>query len=340
MLSRASRFVVGGQISRLNFSAAAAAAPAAEPAYQSNADRYQLVDDPFGCKVFDQTNPDRFAAARDQYRREGHTVIRNFVSDDLCIRLLDDIRNSIELKDPTKRLKQQHEYKESDMMHNTFHEGAAKPLQVQNVPGRVIEQKIPFLWRFYKDLNVLVNKVSGLDLNEMSNKNPTLNCLIAYKGQSFGLWHYDRNAVTANLYLTTVENGATEYYPNYRIHLGKIRPMWQYSRLQHYIDKIQQTKFMRDLFGGTYHKVPCVRGTLIIFRGDRSLHRGAPNESDDVPRVNIVCAYDLPGNICDNPDHDAFLYGHYFEATGVDAKKAAAADATNVQAKINVPKKS
>ncbi len=49
---------------------------------------------------------------------------------------------------------------------------------------------------------------------------------------------YDRNAVTAILYLNTVSGGETEMYPEYRIHLGKRKG----ARFQKWLDVLLQVE--------------------------------------------------------------------------------------------------
>ena len=47
-------------------------------------------------------------------------------------------------------------------------------------------------------------------------------------------WHYDRNAITALLYLSKVDGRKIDFYPNYRI----ILPKAKFSILQRVIDLV------------------------------------------------------------------------------------------------------
>lgn len=102
-------------------------------------------------------------------------------------------------------------------------------------------------------------------------------------------WHYDRNAVTAILYLNEVPGGETEIFPNFRLVLrGK-----RYWRSQQRLDDLLRLRPVRHLFGHRTLVMPH-RGTLVIMRGDIALHcvrevLGTEN------RIAVILAYDLSG---------------------------------------------
>ncbi|MCL2927255.1 MAG: hypothetical protein O4861_22595 [Trichodesmium sp. St16_bin4-tuft] len=58
-------------------------------------------------------------------------------------------------------------------------------------------------------------------------------------------WHYDRNVITALLYLNKVDGGEIAFYPNYRI----ILPKAKFSRFQRVIDRVQKFSFFCHTFG-------------------------------------------------------------------------------------------
>lgn len=101
-------------------------------------------------------------------------------------------------------------------------------------------------------------------------------------------YHYDRNAVTAILYLNETEGGETECYPNDRLDFWKAT----HPRLQRRLDSLLQTRVLRRLS----LKETWVRpetGKLLIMQGDRCLHSVLPVRGRR-ERINVVMAYDYP----------------------------------------------
>ncbi|MEB3357478.1 MAG: 2OG-Fe(II) oxygenase [Synechococcales bacterium] len=123
---------------------------------------------------------------------------------------------------------------------------------------------------------LLTDKQVGININIM-------------KGGCEYRWHYDRNALTAILYLNEVAGGATEIHPNYRLCLkGQ-----QHSKLQRVLDALLQLNFIRCLFSRKQSVVPRP-GRLVIMRGDRCLHSVSSVEGEQ-ERINLILAYDHPG---------------------------------------------
>lgn len=155
------------------------------------------------------------------------------------------------------------------------------------IDGEHIKHHLPIVTKLSCDINNIVSQVAGQPLVPLADEKVSCNINITPQGGSYR-WHYDRNAVTAILYLNQVAGGETECYPNYRILLPKAR----YSQLQQSIDQILQMDSMRGIFG----KQVVVRprpGRLLIMRGDRSLHSVCPVTSFD-ERVAVILSYDLP----------------------------------------------
>ncbi|HZA94571.1 MAG TPA: 2OG-Fe(II) oxygenase [Burkholderiaceae bacterium] len=156
------------------------------------------------------------------------------------------------------------------------------------IDGESIERQLPAVLTFYRQVNQFVNAVSGKRLVPLNDKQVACNINITPSGGSYR-WHYDRNAVTAIVYLNEVAGGETDCYPNYRISLGRRLGR---SKLQQGLDCLLQAQRVRRAFGNSVVVEPAA-GRLLLMRGDRCLHsvRAVAAESE---RVNIVMSYDTP----------------------------------------------
>lgn len=136
----------------------------------------------------------------------------------------------------------------------------------------------------------------------IANRRVAINVNVTEPGGEY-CWHYDRNAVTAILYLNAVAGGETECYPGYRIRLR--HPAL--AGAQRALDALVQW-----LVFGLRLRPPAVitprPGALVIMRGDRCLHsvRAARGPGD---RLAVVMAFDAPGaRYPGEPELDAYLY--------------------------------
>lgn len=178
----------------------------------------------------------------------------------------------------------------------------ARPLRYSVIDGVQVKEHLPEITRLYGRVNSLVNDVTGLSLMPLENERVGCNVNILGAGNTYR-WHYDRNAVTAILYLNEVAGGETECYGNYRISLGNRR----FSKLQKPLDQTLQLKFVRGVFGKRTVVAPKT-GRLLAMRGDRCLHSVQP-VTGDAERINIIMSYDLPGaNFAVDERLDGYLY--------------------------------
>ena len=107
-------------------------------------------------------------------------------------------------------------------------------------------------------------------------------CDITQPGGSYR-YHYDRNTITAILYLNETDGGETECYPNHRLRIAQ-------TSLQQTIDRVFQSEAVRWTFGRLVLVRPRT-GRLLIMRGNRCLHSVREvNGSED--RINLVMSYD------------------------------------------------
>jgi len=170
------------------------------------------------------------------------------------------------------------------------------------IDGKKIENNLPKIYNLYTSVNRFVNKSARYDYSLLENKQAGVNVNITPKGGEYR-WHYDRNAVTAILYLNKVKGGETEMYPNYRIIIKNRK----YTRIQHWLDIVLQAKLVRILFGKKVVIKPR-QGTMVIMLGNKCLHSVRKVESKG-KRINIILSYDIAGAIFPAEKNlDQYLY--------------------------------
>ncbi len=156
------------------------------------------------------------------------------------------------------------------------------------IDGEQIRSSLSTIWGLRRRTNELVNQLSSTQYVPLANARVGVNVNIMPPGHSEYRWHYDRNKVTAILYLNEVEGGETELYPNYRILLKNGRHM----RMQRILDRMLQPKIIRNMMRDkiVIHPRP---GRLVIMRANRCRHsvRAITGERE---RINIIFAYDVP----------------------------------------------
>jgi 2OG-Fe(II) oxygenase superfamily len=175
-----------------------------------------------------------------------------------------------------------------------------RPLRYQVIDGHQFPDAIPDADGLLARVHQHVEETFGAPLTLIDDRRAACNVNITPPGGGYR-WHYDRNRVTALLYLNQVVGGETDLYPNYRLSAPIGR-----DQLQKGLDRILLTRFARRLFG-TVHTIAPAPGTLAVIRGDRTLHsvRAVTGGPD---RINLVLAYDRPGAVHQLPALDQYLY--------------------------------
>ena len=169
------------------------------------------------------------------------------------------------------------------------------------IDGHQVEQHLPAIWRLYEQVNDVVDKTSGQALEPLENRRVGANVNITPPGGEYR-WHYDRNAVTAIIYLNEVQGGETELYPHFRLRLKR-----RYSALQRWLDRLLQTAPVRRLFGRHVMVAPR-RGSIVLMKGNTCLHSVRP-VGGEADRINIILAYDEPGaHFAIEKNLDTYLY--------------------------------
>ena len=163
-----------------------------------------------------------------------------------------------------------------------------RSLRYRVIDGNTISQKIGELEELYLRTGQLIGSWAGCELAPIAEHVAGINVNITPPGGEYR-WHYDRNEVTAIVYLNEVEGGATEIYANHRILLPpKLRAM------QSRLDAIVGTRAVRAL-AGTKSVVMPRAGRLVVMQGDRCLHSVCPVAGTQ-ERINLCMAYDRTGS--------------------------------------------
>ena len=176
-----------------------------------------------------------------------------------------------------------------------------RSLRYRVIDGNTISQSICELEELYLETGQLIGRWAGFELAPIAERVAGINVNITPPGGEYR-WHYDRNEVTAIVYLNEVDGGATEMYANHRILLPpRLRAM------QSRLDAIVGTRAARAI-AGTKSVVMPRAGRLVVMQGDRCLHSVCPVEGTR-ERINLCMAYDRTGSHT-RPHQalDAYLY--------------------------------
>ncbi len=177
-----------------------------------------------------------------------------------------------------------------------------RSLRYSVINGRQIAEAFPDFHELGRKIQGLAEANSGLTLQPMRDELVAINVNITKPGGEYR-WHYDRNVLTAILFLNQVEGGETEIYPGYRLRLkGR-----KHSRMQRRLDNLLMGRWLRRCFGKKVSFAPRA-GNLLLMRGDECLHSVRPVDGDR-DRINILFSYETPG--AEHPQAeglDAYLY--------------------------------
>ncbi|MFN2529783.1 MAG: 2OG-Fe(II) oxygenase [Pyrinomonadaceae bacterium] len=215
----------------------------------------------------------------------GYLIIDRFLSTFDCECLIKNIQNH----------RRRHP---KPIIHRT---AKTRPLRYFVIDGDEINRYFPDVVRVNDQVTSMVRAITNDRIVPLYSSRVACNINITPRAGSYR-YHYDRNQVTAILYLNETKGGETECYPNYRWLLGR-----KTAPLQRALDHFLQIEIIRKISGKQILVKPR-QGRLLIMRGDRCLHSVLPVQ-DDGERINIVMAYDDPlaEDVC-NTELDAYLY--------------------------------
>ena len=215
-------------------------------------------------------------------QQNGAEILEGYLSADRCSDLLIDLEA----------------YKGSHDLPLIERAEAGRSLRYRVIDGDRIYDALPSIVSLYHDVMELVRKTDSR-LQPLSNQTASLNVNFTPPGGEYR-WHYDRNAVTAILFLNSVAGGQTEMYPNCRFHLGR----WKDTRIQRFCDSAMRrlVRFVKPVV------VDPEPGRMILMRGDRCLHSVRQVEGN-AERVSVIMAFDPPGQVFQaESDLDSYLY--------------------------------
>jgi hypothetical protein len=185
------------------------------------------------------------------------------------------------------------------------------PVIFREEKGRSLNYIVMEGWRFHEalpDSEAIVDRIRtrlesicGESLVLIDDARAACNVNITPPGGQYR-WHYDRNLVTALVYLNGVEGGETDLYPNYRI-------KWPWGRpraMQSLLDRLLRNSGVRAVAGHPTAVTPA-QGTFVALRGNTTLHSVRPVRGDEV-RINLVVAFDRPGSDSTRRTLNAYLY--------------------------------
>jgi hypothetical protein len=195
-------------------------------------------------------------------------------------------------------------YKKKNTLQEIHRPMKPRPLRYKVIDGEIIKNSFTRIWDLYQNKVLqLAREQSGLDLNVLDSEKVGVNINIMAPQLSTYRWHYDRNAVTAILYLNTVEGGETVLFPNYRILLKNKR----LSTLQQSLDRGIHFPPLRSLFVKK-SVVPPKSGKLVMMAGNKCWHSVRALQGNE-ERINIIFAYDVKSEESGmNENLDAYLY--------------------------------
>ncbi|NET55817.1 MAG: 2OG-Fe(II) oxygenase [Symploca sp. SIO2E6] len=208
---------------------------------------------------------------QEEFKVKGYFLQENFLDPQECENLLKSISD----------------YRQQFFIPKIYRDVKPIPLSYSVIDGKAVNSHLPEIKKLYATVNEIINNLTNQPLFPLKDVQVGCNVNITEKGGTYR-WHYDRNAVTALLYLNEVEGGEIEFYPNYRI----ILPKAKFSRFQSFLDQIQQLNLVRSTFGKRIVVKP-QPGLLLIMCGEKCLHSVRP-VTEACDRISIVMAYDLP----------------------------------------------
>jgi len=206
------------------------------------------------------------------FNNNGYLIINNYLKKIDCENLLDIIGK----------------YSKNNEIPKIYRKFNDRSLNYSVIDGIKIKHKLPKIYRYYLEVNKVVNKMSNNNYISLTDHKVCVNVNITPKYGEYR-WHYDRNAVTAILYLNKVKGGELEMYPNYRIIIKNKK----HTNLQKWFDAILQIKLIRIIIGKKVVIKP-KQGMLVIMRGDKCLH-SVKKVLSEGKRINIIFAFDVPG---------------------------------------------
>ena len=158
--------------------------------------------------------------------------------------------------------------------------------------GSEISKEIPKVNELYtKKIKGLIDQLFGPQFAPLNNKDIGLSLNITPKSGLLS-YHYDRNEITAILYIQGCDGGDLELYPRFRILLpNRYHPfVLQFQRI---LDIFFRLPFILKFRSKQRFLIKPKSGLLVIMQGSRCLHRVLPVVGEK-SRIAFVFCYDKP----------------------------------------------
>ena len=172
------------------------------------------------------------------------------------------------------------------------------------VNSEELEELVPAVQRLERELCAVASQLEGRPLVPLDNKRIGLSLNLMPASGKLS-WHYDRNLVTAVVYLNEVEGGEFEVYPRYRVRLPN-NHRGPRKLVQRVFDAAMRPRAVRNILGRKLTVPPTVGG--IAFMDSTCLHQVAPVRGT-VSRASIIFCYDEQGKVF-SKDRTQNYYGY------------------------------
>jgi hypothetical protein len=161
-----------------------------------------------------------------------------------------------------------------------------RPLRYSVIDGLRIARDLPDIAALGAAIAERLAAASGRKARLLANAQVACNVNLTPPGGAYR-WHYDRNPLTAIVYLNSINGGETEVYPGYRLRAGGS------PYLQQAFDTLLLVSPVRTLLGRKLVVAPAP-GRALVFRGDRCLHSVRP--VIEGTRLALVFSFSLDGD--------------------------------------------
>ena len=214
-------------------------------------------------------------AARDSFARDGFLVMDSFLPAERCAM----IRDAVDALDRHKKLIQ------------VDRAGRSSVSRFATINGTELEESIPLVAGLYAEVRDFVRHVASPELTLLENRAIGVSINVTAPGQQFAM-HYDRNAITAVIYLNAPDaGGEMEFYPRHRIMLPS-QGIPLVKQAQKLLDRGTKSTVWKQLSRARRMVSPTL-GRMLVFHGNRCLHGVRPVQGS-TPRYSLQLAYDMP----------------------------------------------
>lgn len=210
---------------------------------------------------------DRIDSLEYELFSKGYFIVPDFISSTICLSLLEEIQK----------------YGLTHLIPRVHRPLKTRSLDYRVIDGINIQNYLPSVQQIERTIYYLLEKSFKQRFSLLNNPQVAININITSPGGEYR-WHYDRNTLTAILYLNTIEAGETEIYPFSRWSLDKLS---RFSPIQKVLDSL--SSYYQMIFRRPVQISP-EPGKLLFILGNKCLHSVRPLSGQE-NRTNIIFAY-------------------------------------------------